>query len=114
MYYRYNVYYRRVDTGYPRPLSVWGINDANGQPVPRLDAAFQLREVMRTFFFYQDQYYLFNDGSFSVDDKHPKNIGTGWFGCMSSAYVQGDNGALATVIPSMVFVILSAILTLVL
>lgn len=114
MYYRYNTNYRRVDTGYPRPLSVWGVKDATGQHVPHLDAAFQLHDIMRTFFFYQDQFYLFDDTAFSVDENHPKNIGTGWFGCVSSAYVQGDNGALATVIPSMVLVTLSAILTLVL
>lgn len=52
----------KVDSGYPRPLSVW-------DGVPRtVDAVFQFQKDRnyQTYFFSDNEYYRFDDGQFEV------------------------------------------------
>ncbi|ESO98961.1 hypothetical protein LOTGIDRAFT_158923 [Lottia gigantea] len=71
-YWRYTD--RKVDFGYPKPLTVW-----RGLPA-KIDAAFKWRNG-RTYFFSGANYYRFHDNKFKVDEGYPRNIGNWWLGC---------------------------------
>lgn len=51
-------------TGYPRPLSDWGMRRRNGQPVDKVEAAFIWAHNGKT--------YLFSDGEFWRFDESQK------------------------------------------
>ena len=66
-----------VEESYPRPISNWdGIPD-------NIDAAMQYSNG-NTYFFIEQQYYRFDEETFSVDQRgpaYPRNTGEWWFGC---------------------------------
>lgn len=56
-------------TGYPRPLSDWGMTRRNGQPVNKVEAAFVWAHNGKT--------YLFSDGEFwRFDESQKRERGT--------------------------------------
>ena len=109
-YYRFNTRYGRIDSGYPRPLSVWGL------PTDHVDAA-QQWDNGRTYFYVDDVYYRFNDQEFGPDDTYPRPTAYWWFGCGTAELQAGPsmdpamdpNGAMAVAVPSILALVLSTL-----
>lgn len=106
-YYRYNTYSGRIDSGYPRPLSVWRNLPSN------IDSAMQWSNS-RTYFFSGEEYYRFNDRSFSVDTSYPRSTVQYWVGCdagaLEAATEDPNTGAGSIIIPSVSVVIIGVLL----
>ncbi len=111
-YYRFNTFLNRIDDGYPRPLSIWNLQDGQETPITKLDEAFQWTRYGRTYFFFENQYIRFDDQNFRPDDTYPRSTAYWWFACGDQAYIRAENGAMTTVVPSVFLLSLSAFLTL--
>ena len=95
-----------MDTGYPRPLSVWRI------PGNQVGAVTQWTNS-RTYFFTTDgQYYRFNDGTFNVDAGYPRSVATLWQGCSTQLQEETDDGegAAGALVPILAAVVMSLVL----
>ncbi|XP_072165170.1 matrix metalloproteinase-18-like [Diadema setosum] len=106
-YYRYSMKARRVDSGYPRDMSVWrGLPDG-------VDTAFQYSN-RRTYFFFGSKYYRFNDRGLRVDRSYPRSTAKWWLGCNAvGSLLEGDSSAdvskpsCASLLLSMLFVLVA-------
>ncbi|XP_028991130.1 matrix metalloproteinase-25 isoform X2 [Betta splendens] len=57
-------------TGYPRPLSDWGMRRKGGEPVDRVDAAFIWAHNGKTYLFSDGEFWRFDESK--SDDQKPK------------------------------------------
>ena len=103
-YYRYSTHHRKVDWGYPLSLHKWHLG------FDKVDTVLQWGKSP-TYFFSGPNYYQYDDKHSRPEKGYPRRIDQYWFGCGFSNLVQrGD--AVATVVPSVVLLTLSAIRTL--
>nr|XP_002125302.1 matrix metalloproteinase-24 [Ciona intestinalis] len=84
-YWRYNPSRRTVDSGYPKPLSVW-----RGLP-KHIDSAMQWNG--KTYFFENGQYYRFDDNRIQVASStkypYPRRADEWWLGCKDNTLMTG-------------------------
>ncbi|XP_071808779.1 matrix metalloproteinase-19-like [Asterias amurensis] len=102
-YYRFS---SRVDTGYPRPLSVWNI------PGNQVSAATQWINSRTYFLTSSGDYYRFNDRNFDVDAGYPRDVATNWQGCTNTLQAtpstnDNDDNGVTCIAPSVVAVMTS-------
>ncbi|KAJ8259656.1 hypothetical protein GJAV_G00171950 [Gymnothorax javanicus] len=77
-YWRYNEEKRAVDTGYPKPITVWkGIPESP-------QGAFVSREGFYTYFYKGKDYWKFDNQKLNVEPGYPKSILKDWMGCDQS------------------------------
>ncbi|XP_071500315.1 matrilysin-like [Diadema antillarum] len=106
-YYRYSMKAQRVDSGYPRDMSVWrGLPDG-------VDTAFQYSN-RRTYFFFGSKYYRFNDRDLTIDRGYPRSTAKWWLGCNAvGSLLEGDSSAdvskpsCASLLSAMLFVLVA-------
>ena len=79
-YYRFDPLKKPpVSTAYPRHISNWELPSG-------ISAAVQWRNK-KTYFFYEDNYYRYNDKAFKMDEGEPpfpRSSGKWWFGCKAN------------------------------
>ena len=102
-YYRFS---SRVDTGYPRPLSVWNI------PGNQVSAATQWINSRTYFLTSSGDYYRYNDRNFDVDAGYPRDVATNWQGCTNTLKAtpssnDNDDNGVTCIAPSVVAVMTS-------
>ena len=75
-YYRFNDSERRVDTGYPKPISSFWKGIPND-----IETVFRWSNG-QTYFFKESNYYRFNFTLGAVDNGYPRKISGAWRGVM--------------------------------
>ncbi|XP_033747762.1 matrix metalloproteinase-2-like isoform X2 [Pecten maximus] len=79
MYWKLNTENNHIEMDYPRDMSIW-----RNVQVP-VSTAFQYKtgpkDKGRTYFFKDDQFYLFYDDKMRVKKGYPKKVNEDWWGC---------------------------------
>ncbi|XP_078581041.1 collagenase 3-like [Branchiostoma floridae x Branchiostoma japonicum] len=86
-YWRYNEAEGRVDSGYPRALSIW-----RGIPTDSIDAAVQHDDGYAYFFKGQD-FYKMAERTITVLQGYPKRAAQNYFGCRPDSFSSGPGFA---------------------
>ncbi|KAM9813700.1 matrix metalloproteinase-24 [Neosynchiropus ocellatus] len=77
-YWRFNEDRNMIDSGYPKPLTVW-----RGVPESP-QGAFINREGYYTYFYKGNEYWKFDNQKLTVEPGYPKSILHDWMGCDQS------------------------------
>ncbi|KAJ7357480.1 hypothetical protein OS493_024996 [Desmophyllum pertusum] len=75
-YWRYNDNNNAVDNGYPRPISVWGLDSWSD-----MDSAMTWSGNGRTYFFSGGDYWKLDDGTLALVGGYPRNTVAIWMKC---------------------------------
>ncbi|KAM7448845.1 hypothetical protein ABFA07_003124 [Porites harrisoni] len=73
-YWRYDEISKRVDPGYPKNISIWGL------PHP-MDSVMSWSGNKRTYFFKDENYWRLNDRLLKFDKGYPRDITQIWMSC---------------------------------
>lgn len=76
-YYRFNEKTRTVDSGYPKPISMW-----SGAP-DNIKSAIMSEDGSYTYFYKANKYWKFNNQYMKVESGYPKSVLRDWMGCES-------------------------------
>uniref|UniRef100_UPI00358FB00D matrix metalloproteinase-16-like n=1 Tax=Myxine glutinosa TaxID=7769 RepID=UPI00358FB00D len=84
-YWRYNEVRRELESGYPKPIDVWGIPN-----FPQ--AAFVDRSGVYTYFMKGNKYWAFHNKDNRPEPGYPKSLLVDWLGCTSDVVpTDGDD-----------------------